>query len=166
VATPNPTTDRYMYFNVDHAFAHQLENGDVTIEVEYYDNTLSTVLGLQYDSSSAAYTNHPQPITTTGSNTWRVCDFEIADAFFGGRQNGGADFRFNFNGRKCNVNRVWVRLPEGRPIRSPGPMPLRSGARLVAKCQLAGRHRRPVRPHQHRAVFPRPEDARRNHCGV
>jgi autotransporter-associated beta strand protein len=108
------TTHRYMYFNVNNAFSHQLVNGDVTIEVEYYDNTPSTVLGLQYDGSSAAYTNHPQPITTTGSNTWRRVRFEISNAYFGGRQNGGADFRLNFNGKKLNVNRVWVRLPEGR----------------------------------------------------
>jgi autotransporter-associated beta strand protein len=108
------STHRYMYFNVNHDFAGQLTNGDVTIEVEYYDDTLSTVLGLQYDSSSAAYANHPKPVTTTGSNTWRRVRFEIADAFFGGRQNGGADFRLNFNGRKCNVNRLWVRLPEGK----------------------------------------------------
>jgi autotransporter-associated beta strand protein len=113
------TTHRYLYFNVNNAFAYQLANGDVTIEVEYYDNTLNTVLGLQYDSTSTvpsnpAYTNHPQPITTTGSNTWRRVRFEIADAFFGGRQNGGSDFRLNFNGKKLNVNRVWVRLPEGK----------------------------------------------------
>jgi hypothetical protein len=88
--------------------------------VEYFDNTLSTVLGLQYDSSSAvpsnpAYTNHPQSITTTGSFTWRRVRFEIADAFFGGRQNGGADFRLNFNGGKHNVNRAWVRLRVAYP---------------------------------------------------
>ncbi len=114
-----PATDRYMYFNVSNAFAYQLANGDVTIEVEYYDSADSTVLGLQYDSTSTvptnpAYTTHPQPITTTGSNTWRTVRFEIADAFFGGRQNGSADFRLNLNGKKLNVNRVWVRLPEGK----------------------------------------------------
>jgi hypothetical protein len=115
----DPATDRYLYFNIDNAFAHQLVNGDVTIEVEYFDNSSGTVLGLQYDSSSAvpanpAYTNHPQSLTTTGSDTWRRVRFEIADAYFGGRQNGGADFRFNFNGKKLNVNRVWVRLPDGK----------------------------------------------------
>jgi hypothetical protein len=112
------TTHRYLYFNVDNAFAHQLVNGDVTIEVEYYDSFdetgTGTVFGLQYDSTNAAYTNHPLPITTTGSNTWRRVRFEITDAYFGGRQNGGADLRLYFNGKKLNVNRVWVRLPEGK----------------------------------------------------
>lgn len=110
----DPATDRYMYFNVNNAFAHQLVNGDVTIEVEYYDIFGSTVLGLQYDSTSANYTTHPQPITTTGSNSWRRVRFEISDAYFGGRQNGGSDFRLSFGGKKLNVNRVWVRLPEGK----------------------------------------------------
>jgi autotransporter-associated beta strand protein len=113
----DPATDRYMYFKVADSFAYQMENGDVTIEVEYYDITGNTVVGLQYDSTSTvpanpAFTNHPQNITTTGSNTWRTVRFEIADAYFGNRQNGGADFRFNFNGKKLNINRVWVRLPE------------------------------------------------------
>ena len=110
----DPATDRHMYFNVNDAFAHQLVNGDVTIEVEYYDLSGSTVLGLQYDGASANYTTHPQPITTTGSNAWRRVRFEILDAFFGGRQNGSADFRLTFGGKKLNVNRVWVRLPEGK----------------------------------------------------
>jgi autotransporter-associated beta strand protein len=113
----SPTgTHRYLYLNVNNSFAFQLENGDVTIEVEYFDSFYGsgagTVLGLQYDSAGAIYTNHPQTITTTNSNTWRTVRFEIADAFFGGRQNGGSDFRLHFNGRKLNVNRVWVRLPE------------------------------------------------------
>jgi autotransporter-associated beta strand protein len=108
------STHRYLYLNADDAFAYQLVNGDVTIEVEYFDNSSNTVLSLQYDSSSAAYTTHPQSITTTGSNTWRRVRFEIADAFFGGRQNNSADFRFYFGGNKLNVNRVWVRLPEGK----------------------------------------------------
>ncbi len=107
-------TDRYLYFNVNNAFAYQLANGDVTVEVEYYDNADSTVLGLQYDGASANYTTHPLPTTTTGSNTWRTVRFEIADAYFGGRQNGSADFRLTFGARKLNVNRVWVRLPEGK----------------------------------------------------
>jgi autotransporter-associated beta strand protein len=117
------TTHRYMYFNVNNSFAHQLTNGDVTVEVEYFDSFYGTASGtkldLQYDSSSTiatnpAYTTHPLPITTTGSNTWRTVRFEISDAFFGGRQNGSSDFRLNFNGKKLNVNRVWVRLPENK----------------------------------------------------
>ncbi len=113
-ANTTPAIDRYMYFNVDNAFAHQLASGDVTVEVEYYDANTSTVLGLQYDSDTSAYTTHPQSITTTGGNTWRTVRFEIADAFFGGRQNAGADFRLTLDGKKLNVNRVWVRLPEGK----------------------------------------------------
>jgi arylsulfatase len=78
------------------------------------DANTSTVLGLQYDSATAAYQNYPQSITTTGSNTWRTVRFEMSDAYFGGRQNGFADFRLYFSGKKLNVNRVWVRLPEGK----------------------------------------------------
>jgi autotransporter-associated beta strand protein len=118
----DPNIDRYMYFSVDNGFAHQLTNGDVTIEVEYYDSfngtDSGTVLGLQYDGSGNItdpnYTTHSQPITTTNSNTWRTVRFEIANAYFGGRQNEQADFRFTFGGKKLHVNRVWVRLPESK----------------------------------------------------
>jgi autotransporter-associated beta strand protein len=113
----DPATDRFMYFKVNDSFAYQLVNGDVTIEVEYFDSFYGsgagTVLGLQYDGP-AAYPTHPQNLTTTNSGTWRTVRFEISDAFFGGRQNGGADFRLTSGGRKLNVNRVWVRLPEGK----------------------------------------------------
>ena len=157
------TTHRYMYFNVNNAFAYQLVNGDVTIEVEYYDTQLlqhrarPAIRQHQPLPTNPAYTNHPQTITTTGSNTWRRVRFEIADAFFGGRQNGGSDFRLNFNGRKLNVNRVWVRLPEGEGL----PVHLdqrhrRPGAQLVAERQLARRHRRPIRSHQRGEVVPGP----------
>lgn len=107
-----PATDLYMYFNVANGFAWQMPAGDITVEVEYHDAATSTVLGLQYDSTTAAYKNHPQTITTTGSNRWRRVRFEIPDAYLGGRQNNGADFRLTFGGKKLNVNRVWVRLPE------------------------------------------------------
>jgi autotransporter-associated beta strand protein len=113
-----PATDRYLYFNVDNAFAYQLANGDVTIEVEYYDSFYGspsgTAFNVQYDSASTVYKAVSPSITTTNSNTWRTVRFEIADAYFGGRQNGSSDFRLNFNGKKLNVNRIWVRLPEGK----------------------------------------------------
>jgi autotransporter-associated beta strand protein len=112
------TTHRYLYFSVNNGFAFQPANGDVTIEVEYYDSFYGsgagTVLGLQYDGAPGGYTTHPQPVTTTDSDTWRTVRFEIADAWLGGRQNGGADFRLTTSGRKLSVNRVWVRLPEGK----------------------------------------------------
>lgn len=111
-ANATPASDLYMYFDVDDAFAGELVNGDVTIEVEYHDATGNTVLGLQYDGSTAAYTNHTQAITTTGNGRWRRVRFEMSDAFFGGRQNSGADFRLTTGGKKLHVNRVWVRLPE------------------------------------------------------
>ncbi|GEM_PF-801135 len=109
----DPATDRYMYFDVSDSFAYRLANGDVTIEVEYFDATAGAVLGLQYDGTGGAFTSLPSHrITTNGSNTWRTVRFEITDASFGGRQSGDADFRLTFGGKKFLVNRVWVRLPE------------------------------------------------------
>ena len=142
-----------MYFNVNNSFAYQLVNGDVTIEVEYFDS----FYGSGAAPCSACNTTVPAPpspltprtITTTDSDTWRTVRFEIADAYFGGRQNGSSDFRLNFNGKKLNVNRVWVRLPEGEDLSLHlDQRHRRPGAQLVAECQLARRHRRasPIPP--------------------
>ncbi|MGI8601520.1 MAG: PA14 domain-containing protein [Verrucomicrobiales bacterium] len=111
-ANADPSSDLFMYFDVLSRFTEQLGSGDVTIEVEFFDGAAGATLGLQFDSTTAAYQNHPHTIATTGSNQWRTVRFEIADAQFSGRQNGGADFRLVFtSGSTVNINRVWLRLP-------------------------------------------------------
>jgi hypothetical protein len=111
-ANANRTTDHYLYLDVKDDFVSQLRNGDVTIEVEYFDGPTGATLGLEYDSLGPACKAHPQVITMTGSDRWRRVRFEIADAKFAGRQNKSADFRFAFGGQQVALNRVWVRLPE------------------------------------------------------
>ena len=87
-------TDLYFYFNVDAAFAAEEAQGlDVTIEVEYLDEGGDVDFSLEYDGLSGPYTSHAKKVVTSGSNLWTTVRFEIADAFFGGRQNSGADFR-------------------------------------------------------------------------
>ena len=108
----NPASDFYFYFNVTDAFAFQGSAPDATIELEYFDESGGVSIGLQYDGASGAYTNHSKHVTTAGSGRWRSVRFELTDAYFGNRQNGGADFRFTVPGGKTlHINRVWVRLP-------------------------------------------------------
>jgi hypothetical protein len=87
----NPAVDRYFYFSVNDAFAFQASRADVYILVEYFDSGTNPIT-LEYDSTGSAY-NVGGTITLTGTNTWKCETFHLADAFFGNRQNVGADFR-------------------------------------------------------------------------
>ena len=106
----NPTNDHYFYFHVDPSYAFQAAGGlDVTIDVEYYDRSNNVTLDLQYNGTNGVYTVHPKQIQTQGSSEWRTVRYNIADAYFGGRQNGGADFRLNVvDNLAVHLDRIWV----------------------------------------------------------
>ncbi|MHC4799571.1 MAG: fibronectin type III domain-containing protein, partial [Planctomycetota bacterium] len=94
--------DHYIYFDVDDSFAFQGNWPEAYITIDYYD-TGSGNLKLQYDSSDPA----PFPddiykdggsVPLTGTNTWKEHTYHVTDAYFGNRQNGGADFRITGTG--------------------------------------------------------------------
>lgn len=87
----NPANDFYMYFAVADDFAFQGNRPNLFITVHYWDGPAST-FSIQYDSAASAYLAGPQ-ISTTGSNTWKTHTLGVKNAYFGNRQNGGADFR-------------------------------------------------------------------------
>lgn len=83
--------DNYIYFGVADAYMYAGYRPDCYIMVEYYD-TGAGVLTLQYDSTSGAYTDGSS-VTLANSNMWKTHEFHVTDAYFGNRQNNGADFR-------------------------------------------------------------------------
>jgi hypothetical protein len=109
-----PTTNHYFYFNVDDNFSFASASGaDMTIEVEYYDAGGNVSFELQYDSTANGYTTHSKVITTQGTLRWRTVRYEIADAYFGNRENGGSDFRiYALGNAKLDIRHVWVRKEE------------------------------------------------------
>ncbi len=89
--------DNYMYFGVNDSYAYQGSRPYLQITIEYYDTGTGSLV-LEYDSSDTA----PFPgniykaggsIVLTGSNTWKQHTYHVTDAYFGNRQNVGADFR-------------------------------------------------------------------------
>lgn len=86
-----PGADSYMYFNVADTYAYQGSKPFLDITVEYYD-TGTGYLALNYDSLSSAWTDGSS-VTLTNSNTWKTATFHVGDAYFGNRENYGADFR-------------------------------------------------------------------------
>ena len=76
---------------------------------------------LEYDATdsrathSGAYKAHPRVISRSASGAWRKAVFRVADAKFGGRQNGDADFRFFNGGDDLLVRAVTVRRSAQNP---------------------------------------------------
>jgi hypothetical protein len=99
----DPTTDKYIYFDADSKFAYQGGNPDLYIQIDYYD-TGTGALKLQYDSSDLSWTPNPayktagEVVTLAGIDTWKEYTWHVTDAYFGNRQNGGADFRIRIDG--------------------------------------------------------------------
>jgi hypothetical protein len=123
--------DLYFYFGVDDAFAFQADRHDLYISIHYFDTGAGTLV-LHYDSDTgdtlAAKYKNGGGVTLTGTDTWKQHTWHVTDAYFGNRQNNGADFRIHhpeaglfyldlayvreFNGGKPRVRMV---PPPGRP---------------------------------------------------
>jgi hypothetical protein len=84
--------DYYMYFNIDDAFAFEGNQPIVAINVDYYDLGSAT-LTLQYDSIGDGFYKSAGSVTLGNKDTWKQHTFYLEDAYFGNRQNNGADFR-------------------------------------------------------------------------
>ncbi|UCD29368.1 MAG: sulfatase-like hydrolase/transferase, partial [Planctomycetota bacterium] len=88
----DPDQDNYMYFAIHDNFAFQGNKPNVYIAIDYYDTDFGS-LELQYDAAYGDIYKNGGSVMLTGTNTWRQCMFTITDAYFGNRQNNGADFR-------------------------------------------------------------------------
>jgi hypothetical protein len=89
----------------------------VYLSIEYYDAGTST-LTLQYDAIGtdfSFYYKNGGSITLTNTNTWKSGTFHVTDAWFGNRQNAGADFRIGNVGNRFYLNRVWVTTDQPLP---------------------------------------------------
>ncbi|MEQ8836119.1 MAG: hypothetical protein RID07_04870, partial [Lacipirellulaceae bacterium] len=101
------SADDYLYFALDDDFLLDETDGrDVTIEVEYLDNSVGQ-FGVGYDSASSAFTTS-SVASLTGSNQWRRHRFQLSDARFDNNQAGGADFRIEKAGGNLFIRRVRI----------------------------------------------------------
>jgi hypothetical protein len=83
--------DLYMYFGVADNYAYQGNKQNIYITFDYYDLGSGTI-GLNYDAVGNQWKYVAGPaLTNTGG--WKQYTFHVTDAYFGNRENGGADFR-------------------------------------------------------------------------
>jgi len=98
----------YIYLDVSNDFCSG-SSTEAWITVEYFDGVVGSWGGLDYDSVDSPY-RRIGPVVLEGSGTWKRHSFHVADAFFGGRQNGSADLRLvDFSENQQNYfGRVWI----------------------------------------------------------
>ncbi|HLE21079.1 MAG TPA: DUF4038 domain-containing protein [Vicinamibacteria bacterium] len=133
----DPASDSYFYFEVSDGFAFEGDRPEKHITVEYWDGG-SGALALQYDASGSVYRNGGT-IALAGTNTWKSHTFRVSDAYFGNRQNGGADFRiFGGTGNTFYLDVVTVahRLP-GPPAPATSPQPADHATGVSVNVQLS-----------------------------
>lgn len=99
VSEPNPHSQvgRYLYFNVDDAFAYDLFGRTVSVRVTYRDSGCSS-FKLEYDSTNpqmGLFDGAFRPVgnvTISGTGKWKTAEFTLPECRFMNRCN-GADFR-------------------------------------------------------------------------
>ena len=111
-AYPDTTTvpaSYYIYLDVNNAFVNATPS-EVWVTVEYFDEGTDQ-WWLEYDSVSEPY-SATVPVVLQNTGQWKRHTFHLADAYFGGRQNGGADLRLTdgywADGRTNYFGRIWI----------------------------------------------------------
>ena len=122
----DPSWGRYMYFGLDDEIA---SDGYYVarVEVEYLDEGTES-FGLQYDSNDCTATlngayDSAGDVQRTGTGTWKTATFDLPDARFANRENGGSDLRLGAGGSTLTVHRVTVTILEDRTSHPPAPEP-------------------------------------------
>jgi uncharacterized repeat protein (TIGR02543 family) len=104
----------YLYLDVADAFIHAAAS-EVWVTVEYYDGGTDR-WQLEYDGAAGAYTA-VTAVSLQNTGQWRRSTFHLTDAYFGGRQNGGADLRLSDaawqDGQTNHFGRIWISKSAG-----------------------------------------------------
>ena len=97
-SSPESDKSRYLYFNVDDAFAYELYGQTVSVSITYRDTGCSS-FRLEYDNANPKMGSHEGtfrpagniPVGSTGK--WKTVSFTLPQCRFMNRCN-GTDFRF------------------------------------------------------------------------
>ena len=116
-ANPHSATSRYLYFNVDDAFAYGLLGRPVVVRVTYQDAGC-TGFAVEYDSEvdegplDGAF-RPAGSVPVAGSGKWKTAEMLLPDCRFMNRCN-GTDFRLAISGGQMElaIRRVEVKKAE------------------------------------------------------
>ena len=103
---------RYIYLLARQEFQYKTV-GPVRVTVDYFDAGTGW-LRIEYDSPDGSFPGNgaykaTDRVALTNSQQWRTATFDLPDAYFGDRQNGGADLRISLPDIDFYAARVTVR---------------------------------------------------------
>jgi len=130
----------YIYCNVDDAEILEGSIPDFFISVEYYDSSSTLQMRLQYDSFDDPY----KSLSWTNGKGWgsfKTYTWEVEDGFMANRENGGADFRINFQNPGLAINRIMLGFLDYGPASQ-----VESRIEAVADFSLAQNYPNPFNP--------------------
>ncbi|GII30123.1 Ig-like domain-containing protein [Planotetraspora mira] len=106
--TARTSTQSNIYFDIDDSIAHA-GFYSATFTISYYDQG-SGSFSVHYDNGSSDPYKSTAGIQLTGTNTWKTATVSASDAYFGGQQHSGADFRLRNGGGQVTVHSVVVKV--------------------------------------------------------
>ncbi len=137
------STEGNIYFDIDDTVAHA-GSYDAVFTVAYYDQGAGSI-SVQYDDGTGnPYRSTSDSIPLTGTDTWKTATVSAPDAYFGGQQHSGADFRLRNGGGQVTVHAVAVKVSgDGVPDASPFAPPVTvtapaAGATVTATPTVTG----------------------------
>ncbi|WP_405579201.1 Ig-like domain-containing protein [Streptomyces sp. NBC_01190] len=137
------STQSNIYFDIDDTIAHA---GFYTaaFTVSYFDQGAGS-FAVHYDNGGSDPYKSTSSIQLTGTDTWKTATVTASDAYFGGQQHSGADFRLRNGGGQVTVHSVTVRISgDGVPDATDFAPPVTitspaTGAAVPATPTVAGR---------------------------
>ncbi len=132
-------TNQYIYCDIDDDEIFQGDFPEFLISVEYFDIESQLTFRLQYDSEDDPYKDTGWT-SSRGWGSFRTTTWEVSDAYMGGRQNGGSDFRIHCQQPGLPVNRIFV------GFRDYGPSAVSSSAPTITHFSLAQNYPNPFNP--------------------
>ncbi|MDX6352517.1 MAG: alpha-L-fucosidase 2, partial [Streptomyces sp.] len=106
--TARTSTQSNIYFDIDDSIAHAGSYA-ATFTISYYDQG-SGSFAVHYDNGGSDPYKSTASIPLTGTNTWKTATVSASDAYFGGLQHSGADFRLRNGGGQLSVHSVVVKI--------------------------------------------------------
>jgi hypothetical protein len=107
--TARTSTNSNIYFNIDDSIAHA-GYYTATFTVSYFDQGNGSFQVQYDDGSSDPYRSANPSIPLTNTSTWKTATATTSNAYFGGQQHSGADFRLRNGGGQVTVHSVSVTI--------------------------------------------------------
>jgi Bacterial Ig-like domain/Domain of unknown function (DUF5703) len=136
------STQSNIYFDIDDSVAHA-GFYSASFTVSYFDQGTGS-FAVHYDDGTSDPYKSTASIPLTGTDTWKTATVTAPDAYFGGQEHSGADFRLRNGGGQVTVHSVAVKISgNGVPDATDFAPPVKiaspaDGAQIAASPTVSG----------------------------